>query len=431
MHQHLYHQSSGPSPDISRRSRGALTVLVAACLVGVVACGGDTDESGDGAGSSAGSASSETVESAAPDPTVADTTPISVGDSATDESGATVAPLGELQFLGFEGDDALELTESWRTENGLDLQSSYINSEDEMEAQILSGAADGVDIVSFTSTASSRLQDSGVLMPLDRSRIPNLDIMLPVFEEHAPAVFQNDDGDLVCVPAYWGAIGIAYNTTVAESVESWADLLDPAWTGRMTTVDFPNPIFYVAAVANGIDPSQMDDSDLQTMVDWLTPYMAQMKTFSPGFGDMITLLASSEVDAVMPGFNFLVGGAAAGGNTDIALEVDLAEGVPILVSCHGIPTTADNLDAAYAWLNELLSPEVSAGNAEIQGGIVTVEPAIDLISEPLRQAYPYDDLNGFLSSSDIIVDWPMSSDEFVDADDVAAAWAELKAKGAG
>jgi spermidine/putrescine-binding protein len=354
-------------------------------------------------------------------------------DQSTPPPGSSVAPdsseaLGRLDFLGFQGDDALEITSDFRQRTGLDLRSSYVSAEAEAEALVLSGAAGGVDIISFTSTASPSLQASGVLQPIDRSAVPNLEIMLPYFEQIAPEVFTDDAGELVCIPAYWGAIGVAFNSTVAESIGAFADLLDPAWTGRLTTVDVPNPLFYVAAVANDIDPSRMSEDDLGTLVDWLAPYMAQMKTFSPTFGDVITLLASGEVDAVMPGFDFIVNGAAAAGNDDIRIEIDLAEGVPILVSCQGIASTADNLVAAHAWLNNLLAPDVAAATAELQGGIATVEPAIDMIDADLRARYPYDDLGGYLQSSGIITDWPVSSDEFVDADDVAAAWAELKAR---
>lgn len=342
-------------------------------------------------------------------------------------TGTEPAGLGQLDFMGFEGDDIPDFTAEWREANGVDFRPTYIASELETEAKILSGAASGVDIISFTSTNSPVFQESGILLPIDRSKLPNLAGMLSFFEEVAPEVFLDDNGDLVCIPGYWGAIGIAYDSSAMATPSAWSDLLDPDLTGRITTVDFPNPIFYAAAVANGIDPSQMSEADLQMLVDWLTPYMAQMKTFAPSFGDVIGLLASGEVDAVMPGFDFIVNFAKGAGNENAALSIQLAEGVPILASCQGIASTADNLDAAHAWLNNLLSPEVSAANAELQGGIATVEGAVELINETLRARYPYDDLAGYLESSDIITDWPAASDDVMDADDIAAAWAALKA----
>ena len=335
--------------------------------------------------------------------------------------------LGQLDFMGFEGDDIPDFTAEWREANGVDFRPTYIASESETEAKILSGAASGVDIITFTSTNSPVFKASGLLQPIDRSKLPNLAGMFPFFEEVAPEVFLNENGDLVCIPAYWGAIGIAYDSSAMARPSAWSDLLDPSLTGRITTVDFPNPIFYSAAVVNGVDPSQMSEADLQMIVDWLTPYMAQMKVFAPSFGDVIGLLASGEVDAVMPGFDFIVNFAKLSGNDNAALTIDLAEGVPILAGCQGIASTADNLDAAHAWLNNLLSPEVSAANAELQGGIATVEGAVELINEELRARYPYDDLTGYLESSEIITDWPASSDDVMDADDIAAAWAELKA----
>lgn len=389
------------------RRRGAVIVVVA-LIAG--ACGGDT---------SIDTPPVDTEPAASPDRT------------AEQNTAETSAALGRLDFLGFEGDDALEITARFREETGLEIESSYVNAEVEAEAKILGGAADGVDVVSFTSTASAQFQDSGIVQPLDRSRIPNLELMLPIFDELAPTVFTNSSGELTCVPAYWGAIGVAYDTSVVAAVSAWSDLLSPVWTGRLTTIDFPNPVFYVAAVVNDIDLSRMTDDDLEVLVDWLAPYMRQMRLFSPTFGDITSLLASGEVNAVMPGFAFLVGGATEGGNDDIALEVNLAEGAPILASCQGIASTADNLDAAYAWLNNLLAPEVSAANAELQGGIVTVVPAIDLISAELRARYPYDDLAAYMESSEVVTDWPASSEQYVDSDDVAAAWAELKALAAG
>ena len=352
---------------------------------------------------------------------------MAAAEAAQEASAEEPMVLGQLDFMGFEGDDIPDFTAEWREANGVDFRPTYIASELETEAKILSGAASGVDIISFTSTNSPVFQASGLLQPIDRSKLPNAAGMFPFFEDVAPNVFLNENGDLVCIPGYWGAIGIAYDSSAMATPSAWADLLDPGLTGRITTVDFPNPIFYSAAVANGIDPSQMSEADLQVLVDWLTPYMAQMKVFAPSFGDVIGLLASGEVDAVMPGFDFIVNFAKLSGNDNAALTINLAEGVPILASCQGIASTADNLEAAHAWLNNLLSPQVSAANAELQGGIATVEGAVELINDELRARYPYDDLAGYLESSEIITDWPASSDDVMDADDIAAAWAELKA----
>ncbi len=64
---------------------------------------------------------------------------------------------------------------------------------------------------------------------------------------------------------------------------------------------------------------------------------------------------------------------------------------------YSIPADADNRPAALAFINAMLEP---ANNAVINDALaqaVTVDEAIDLVSESNRLLYPYEDLEHFFA----------------------------------
>jgi spermidine/putrescine-binding protein len=336
------------------------------------------------------------------------------------------AAKGRLDFLGFEGDDSPKLLAPWAKKSGVSVKASYISAESEIEAKLLGGGARGVDLLSFASPAASALATEGILQPIDPRKLPNLAHVWSFFREHDRGVLLNSKGQWVAIPFYWGGIGIAWDSSVVPKVTSFKDILNPAFKGKVGMADAPGPAIYAACTVLKCQPAQLTQADLARVKAYLLPIFGQVKSLSPSFGDLIGLLGSKEIAAVYPGFTFLAGGAQAAGNKDAQANVNLTEGAPLVIEAYGIAKGADNADAAYAFINEVLSPSINAQVAAAQGAIPSVTDAVPSLDAGTKSLYPYDTLPDYYASANLPVNPPRKSDKYVTDKQVNAMWSELK-----
>ena len=92
-----------------------------------------------------------------------------------------------------------------------------------------------------------------------------------------------------------------------------------------------------------------------------------------------------------------------------------------------LPPTAQNPDAALAWINQALDPIVNAEAAEYLVGGVTVEASVDHLNKATRGLYPYEDLDGLLELAPLAINAPTESDEYVTFPEWNEAFQEIKA----
>jgi spermidine/putrescine-binding protein len=194
-------------------------------------------------------------------------------------------------------------------------------------------------------------------------------------------------------------------------------------------VDFPEFNMWAAAqaVGGGIDTGKMSKEQLQQIVDWLTPVAAQVKTFSPSFGDIITLMAAGEVAAVMPGFGFLVNSAAEAGRKSFEVTDVIREGAVGAVEVLGIPKGASNPDAAYAFLNQMLERDVHVQIAKLQSSAGVVDTNDDLLDAQFRKENHVDEAEQYWKSLAFFTSAPFKSDTYVTQGQMFDAWAKIKA----
>lgn len=427
----------GGGRGITRRAMlvrtGGLTVLALGGSGLLAACGGDDGDddpttSAAAAPSSADNAAStaSSSEAAASSAAPATGAPGTTGTAVSSTAGAAPTPSGTLNFLGYEGDDFPDFMPAWLESAGGTFEAAYISDESELIAKLPTGGLDGIDLISFTTAWSPYLIDAQMLQPLDPAKLPNLADVWPYIQDAPSGFFRDASGAWVATPAYWGSIGIAWDTTVVPEITAWDDILAPELTGKVGMIDFPAIHLQVVGTIKGFDPARMTDADLQTFKDYMVPVVKQAKTLTASFGDLISLLGSKELAAVFPGYTFIAGGAIAQGNADVSLNIALSEGSPLLSEMFGIPVGADNADSAYAWINETLAPATAAKIAEAQGSIVTVTQGVDLLSPDTRALYPYDTLDAFLAKGSFLSSPPPQSDEFVSSAKLQDAWTQIK-----
>jgi spermidine/putrescine transport system substrate-binding protein len=299
------------------------------------------------------------------------------GESSGDTSGAsdtagagdsTAAPTGDYDktinlFTWAEYDDA-DLLASWGN-----VQPTIFNSNEEaIQKLAAAGGASGFDIVVPTGVYIPQMVSEGLLMPLDLSRIPNFANL------DAPYTNQTwDPGNAHSVCKNWGTTGWIYDTTqITTEITTWAEFITAVQTegsGKTSIIDTPPNLCGIYFWANGIDWTTEDPADLDACEAFLVDEFAQhVKAFDsyPGIALAQGNYALSNVwngDARQG----LISIEESGGDP---AQYKWAIGAPeteLWMDNWCIVEGAQNVDAAYDFINFILDKENSITDLEFHG----------------------------------------------------------------
>ena len=355
------------------------------------------------------------------------TTP--TGPAATGGASPSVpAASGELDYFSWEGYDApVKEMKTWLKDNSVVLNSAYIGNHDDIQAKLTaSNNAEGYDLTTYYQGYKPLYTELGILGPIDDNKIPNLAGLNEFWNNDPKHQWIDADGTRTGVPWTFGAIGITYDSAKIDEMSSWYDLLDPSLKGKISLPDDPVGQFTLTAHILGFDPGACPKANLPEVVDLATQFVVQSESISASFGDMTTKLVSGDIVACYQGWAAMNSFAAAEGVTTIKTNLP-TEGSFTFADMYAIPTGADNVDTAHAFMNQLLVPEVNARIAEYLVAAVTVDAAVELLNEETRALYPYEDIAGFLELAPLYNNPPLESDEFVTQKEWTDAWQEIKA----
>jgi len=343
---------------------------------------------------------------------------------------AQAKPSGVINFMSWEGYDFPNEMKAWKEANGVEVQSTYMGSHDDIQAKILGGGGEGLDLITYGSSYKQLYRELKILQPIDEAQLPNLGNLLPFFASDVQNVWVEPDGTRTGVPADWGAVGISYDSSVIKEAPTSYDILfDPQYKGKVGMPDDPLGAYGQAAHVLGLDSSRMTESDFKTVTDWLKELAKQTKGISASYGDVSTRFIAGDIVLSFLGWAaYKSFGAQAGKNTIETTWPEKGGGLAFS-NAWAIPPGADNVETVYAWIDETLKPDINAATATGLVGGVVVKGAQEKLDPTLAALYPYDDLDGFFARSPLQQDPPIESTEFVTRDKVLAAWQEVKSAG--
>jgi spermidine/putrescine-binding protein len=337
---------------------------------------------------------------------------------------------GIVNFMSWEGYDFPEQMKAWRDANHVEFQSTYMGSHDDIQAKILGGGGEGLDLITYGSSYKQLYRELEILQPLDVSKMPNLGNLLPFFASDVQNIWVDADGTRTGVPADWGAIGISYDSSViAEAPTSYDILFDPKYKGKVGMPDDPLGAYGQAAHVLGLDSSRLTDDDFKKVTDWLKDLAKQTKGISASYGDVSTRFIAGDIVLSFMGWAAYKSFGMAAGKKTIETVWPKQGGGLAFANAWAIPPGADNADTAYAWINETLKPDINAATATFLVGGVVVKGAREKLDATMAALYPYENLEEFFTHSPLQQDPPVKSTEFVTRDRVLAAWQEVKSAG--
>jgi putrescine transport system substrate-binding protein len=264
-----------------------------------------------------------------------------------------------------------EALRNFTRETGIRVRYDVYDSLETLEAKLSAGRS-GYDIVVPTSEPTfARLVRAGALRPLDRARIPNLANLDPALMRRVAAI---DPGNRHGAIYLWGTIGLGTRPDRVRALapDAPTDSLDllmrPENAQRLAgcgimVMDSPTDVLPTVLRWLGKDPDTTEAADLRAAEQALLAIRPHLRAI-PGSGAIVDALATGEVCLALTYSGDVIQAAARAREANRGVEIAYVlprEGAQLSFDMLAIPADAPNPDAAMAFIDFLLRPEVMAG----------------------------------------------------------------------
>ncbi len=298
---------------------------------------------------------------------------------------------GTLSIYCWQGYDGPNAATPFREENGVDIQATYLGSNDEIFATLRAGGLGTIDLVTPYHGYVKNLYEADLLQEIDYSRLPNTKDYIPLFQKPDWNTF---DGKTYAAPFVWGTGPMIYNAKfIPEAPAEWMDVMKPEYTGKVVMTDDALGHYLIWNQVTGAkDPTQVTQEELDKTTDLLIEIKTkQARSFSPNMGDMADIMARGEAWLSTIGWEAVP-------SFPVAAEADLrythpAPGDFTFVDSYCICKDAPNIDTAYAFIDWMLSPEAQAIAMDDMDSATVNAEAVPILNEATRSIFPYDNLD--------------------------------------
>jgi spermidine/putrescine-binding protein len=309
-------------------------------------------------------------------------------------SGCKKAP-PTLSLLVWEGYADPSFIQGFEEKCQCKVSAAYMGSSDELVAKLRGGAASNYDVISPSSDVATSLTHSGLVAPLDLSKIPNYAQLSPNLTSR-PLVRQ--DGKVYGVPLTWGANPLLYDTTAfPRAPTTWAELWDSKFANKLSFWDDLSTM-YMAAEVLGMgkpDPTaiyNLNDAQLQQVKQKLIALKPNIRKLWTTGGELTNLFQNHEVIAAM-GWPLVTNQLHKSG-LPIQEEIP-AEGTTGWIDHLMITSSSDNKELAYQLLNYLISAQAQKQLSDVTGYIPANPQAAALMTAEQRHSLHLDDIDAY------------------------------------
>ncbi len=260
--------------------------------------------------------------------------------------------------------------ERFQRETGIRVRYDVYDSLETLEGKLLAGRS-GYDVVVPTSEPTlSKLVQAGALLPLDRSKLANWRNLDPALVERVAA----SDPDAKHAAIYlWGTVGLGMNAERIRALHPEAPLdsldllLKPEHARRIagcgiSIMDSAIDVIPTVLRYLGKDPNSTDANDLREVERTLMAIRPYIRTFLSG--GAVEALASGQVCLAFTYSGDVIQAAARAEEAGRGVKISYVapkEAAQLWFDVMAIPKDAPNPEAALAFINFMMQPDVMAG----------------------------------------------------------------------
>ncbi len=269
---------------------------------------------------------------------------------------------------------------------------TVVGSDEVLWQKISANGGADFDLVAANTVELSRYIDHKLLQPLNLAHVPNVQQQLPRFKaaQHIAGIHRL--GEVFAVPYTYASMGLIYDRTQwKQPPESIQEMWNPAWRGKVLAFDDSSHNFSLAALALGGKPFQIAPAAVSGVVQHLIALRRNVLTFYSLPEESVALFKQHKVALMFANYGQQQFKALRDAGVDVGYVI-AREGALAWLDCWAITTGARNLALAHAWINFMLSSDISRALTRRQGLANTLDPAADtLASDKLWWLEPVED----------------------------------------
>ena len=275
---------------------------------------------------------------------------------------------------------------------GIKVHVAYFDTNETLETRLLAGGS-GFDVVVPTASYFERQIKAGVYLKLDKSKLPNLKNMdtqlMSRVALHDP---QNAHGIIYT----WGTNGIGYNPRMIRALlpdaplDSWRLVFDPAVASTLAACGISvldSPAEMLRAVLNylGRDPNSQKPEDLEAAESTLTKIRPFIRNINSS--EYIEALANGDLCLAVGYSGDVLQARDRARDANKGIEITYLvpkEGSILWFDMLAVPADAPDPESAYAFLNYMMEPQVSADVSDFRRYATANAAALPLVDAAVR-----------------------------------------------
>jgi len=292
-------------------------------------------------------------------------------------SGSALAD-GELRLYNWSNYFAPSLLERFEKETGTKVTVDNYASEEDLLAKLQAGGG-GYDVIFPGTTTLGVMVEKGLLAKIDVSQMENFKNLLPAFTTIA-----GDEKREYSAPYMWGTTGFTYDPEMVPGgklEESWKAIFEPAdeLKGKIAMLNEMSDVWNAGAYYAGVSKCTEDPAEAQKILDVLMAQKPDVKLYSND--GTIDRMIAGEV-AVHMQWN----GAAhrVKAKKPGVVYVYPKEGTTFWTDVIAVPKDAPNMEAAKAFVNWMMTPEVAAEASNYTGYSNAVAGSGEFLKDDLK-----------------------------------------------
>ena len=268
---------------------------------------------------------------------------------------------GEYISDGSDGSlDTIKAFESWYEETyGERVRVNYSTfaSNEDLYAKLKSGAV-SYDVIIPSDYMIARLQEEGMLLPLDFDNIPNYQYIGEDFRG-----LYYDPEETYSVPFTYGVVGVFYNANKVDPADAqgWDLLWNEKYTRSILQFNNARDAFGTAMYRLGLDVNTTDKAQWDLALQALLEQRPLVKAYV--MDEIFNALEAGEADvgAYYAGDYFTMVDAQA---PEVDLQFYYPEATNYFFDAMCVPSCAQDKELAEIFINYMLSQEPAIANAE-------------------------------------------------------------------
>ena len=267
---------------------------------------------------------------------------------------------------------APETVKNFEKETGIKVRYDNFDSNEVLHAKLVAGRT-GYDIVVPGSHFAKTQIEGGLLMKLDKSKLPNLKNLDPAIQAQLAKL---DPGNDHVVDWLWGFTTVGINADkvkkalggMATPDNAWDLVFKPAYASKLkgcgiSFLDTSSEVIPIALKYIGKDPRSKSPDDYKAVGEMLKAIRPYVTRFAGSGSDYIDQMARGQLCAVVgwSGDVYIAKDRSAKAKQPQALEVLLPKsGALLFFDVMAIPKDAPHPENAHKWIDYIMRPEVHA-----------------------------------------------------------------------